>query len=72
MPYTDMWEVCDANGTIHSGTEDEMRQAFEVMTIGSETFKEEYPEVDYEDLVEKYVTDWAGDIKLVQIHEQSC
>lgn len=54
-----MWEIIDDNGTIHSGSEDEMRHAFDVMT-NSENFSE--------DEVEKFDDVWDGDIKLIEIH----
>lgn len=66
MPYTDMWEIQDNNGTIHSGTEEEMKEAFQVMQddfTGLSRLKDRR-----EELSQKWNTSWAGDLKLVQIH----
>jgi hypothetical protein len=67
MPYTDMWEIQDNNGTIHSGTEEEMKEAFQVM-------QDDFTELSglkdrREELSQKWNTSWAGDLKLVQIHD---
>lgn len=59
-------EIIDRDGVIHSGTEDEMRLAFQVMQqdwtditgLGSERKR----------LVEQYGSSWNGDLKLVEIH----
>ena len=53
-----MYEIIDNNGTIHSGNEDEMALAFSVM---------ESPEDYSQDEQDKYLTDWSGDLKLIQI-----
>ena len=65
-----MWEIIDDNGTIHSGSEDEMRKAFFVMTHLFETIQEEYElnEDDTKSLVDDYPGSWCGDLKLIQIH----
>lgn len=60
MPYTDMWEIIDDNGTIHSGTEEEMKQAFDIMKCPGDFTGE---------VVDEYYTDWDGDLRLVQIHD---
>lgn len=64
------WEIIDDNGCIHSGTEDEMRKGFFVMTNLFETIQEEYDldEDETKDLVDQYPGSWEGDLKLVQIH----
>ena len=72
MAYTDMWEIIDDNGTIHSGTEEEMRTAFKVMIsyyakVIADNMEITIKEADK--LREKWLTEWGGDIKLIQIHE---
>lgn len=64
------WEIIDNNGCIHSGTEDEMRKGFFVMTNLFETIQEEYDldEDETKDLVDQYPSSWEGDLKLIQIH----
>ena len=67
MAYTDMWEIIDNNGTIHSGTEDEMRIAFQVMQndfkgLTGLTNKRK-------ELTDHWQCEWIGDLKLIQIHE---
>lgn len=54
-----MWEIIDDNGTIHSGSEEEMTYAFDVMTHQIKVSLKE---------VKKYTTDWTGDLKLVEVH----
>lgn len=58
----DRYEILDDNGVIHSGSEDEMRRAFEVMTNddGNSDFEE--------DEIERwFLQSWDGDLKLVQV-----
>lgn len=57
-----MWEIIDNNGTIHSGNEDEMRLAFDIMTDNDAYSDEE---------VDQWASDWEGDLKLIQIHDIS-
>lgn len=57
--YTDMFEIQDNNGVIHSGTREEMELAFKVMSDTSSGTKEQR---------EEWLTEWDGDLKLVQIH----
>tara|TARA_Y100001938_G_C8040182_1_gene405736 strand:+ start:771 stop:956 length:186 start_codon:yes stop_codon:yes gene_type:complete len=57
--YTDMFEIQDNNGVIHSGAREEMELAFEVMCHPSSATKEQR---------EQYLIEWDGDLKLVQIH----
>jgi len=52
------WEIIDNAGTIHSGTEEDMRFAFRVMQE-----PDKYPKA-----AEKYNSKWMGDLKLIQIH----
>lgn len=64
------WEIIDDNGCIHSGTEEEMRKGFFVMTSLYETIQDEYELSDEEtqELVDEYPGSWKGDLKLIQIH----
>lgn len=55
-----MWEIIDKNGTIHSGDQTEMEYAFMVMCEPNEYGKA---------IRKQYVTDWEGDLKLIQIHK---
>ena len=57
--YTDMFEIQDNNGVIHSGSREEMELAFQVMRS---------PSSDNEEQKEQYLIEWDGDLKLVQIH----
>lgn len=54
------FEIIDDNGTIHSGNEDEMYQAFDVMTNSDEYSKKE---------IDKWLTATFpfGDLKLVEV-----
>jgi hypothetical protein len=53
-----MYEIIDDNGVIHSGTEKEMEEAFDVMVNPNEYSPEE---------VGKWSFDWEGDLKLVEV-----
>ena len=53
-----MYEIIDDNGVIHSGTEEEMTHAFAVM--------QEPLNYSDEDM-DKWWTDWTGDLKLVHV-----
>jgi len=69
-----MWEIIDNNGTIHAGNEDEMRKAFDVMTTEAGEYRINHPDEKinkYAELIEKWVTTWDGDLKLIQIHNIS-
>lgn len=65
-----MWQIIDDNGIIHSGTEEEMRKAFFIMTSLYETIQEEYELSDEEtqELVDDYPGSWEGDLNLIEIH----
>ena len=62
--FTDIWEVQDNNGVIHSGTEDEMRTAFDIMENGYYSYKN-HSEND----IKQWNCDWDGDLKLIQVHD---
>lgn len=54
-----MWEIADNNGTIYSGSEDEMTLAFDIMTNSNTYSKKKVKELQ---------TDWEGDLRLIQVH----
>lgn len=53
-----MFEIIDNQGTIHSGSEEEMTHAFDVMANPDEYSRKE---------VLKWGVGWEGDLKLVEI-----
>ena len=53
-----MWEITDDNGTIHSGSEEEMTKAFSIMTSPEDYSKEE---------VKEWECSQSGDLRLIQI-----
>ncbi len=53
-----MYEIIDDNGVIHSGSEEEMYKAFDVMTNSDEYSKED---------IDSYGDKWEGDLKLIQV-----
>lgn len=63
------FEIVDDNGTIHSGTEEEMKFAFETLKESFETLKINYGYRIAKERTEKWNTEWKGDLKLIQIHE---
>jgi hypothetical protein len=65
-----MWEIIDDNGTIHSGSEEEMTEAFGAMTYDFKDFCREYSYAYglAKEIQKKYKTEWSGDLKLIQIH----
>jgi hypothetical protein len=54
--YQNNWEIVDENGTIYSGSEDEMRELFNAIVHG----------VVNDNLDEDL--DWLGDLRLIQVH----
>lgn len=54
-----MWEIIDDNGTIHSGSEEEMTHAFAVMSS---------PELYSTDDINKWEYEWSGDLRLIEVH----
>lgn len=70
MPYTDMWEIIDDTGTIHSGNQEDIQKAFDVMTLTVVELMGTYNlnSSQAEKLQLDYKTDWSGDLKLIQIH----
>lgn len=59
------WQIQDETGVIHSGTEEEMREAFDCMTGEDHFLKENYSPSQ----INQWKTDWEGDLLLVQIHD---
>jgi hypothetical protein len=67
------FEVQDANGVIHSGTRDEMFDAFYCMTHSYKEVKEQFNLriiKEAEEKKEQWQTGWSGDLKLVEIHNR--
>ena len=57
-----MYEIIDDNGVIHSGSEEEMTHAFDVMCSP----------LDYDDEEnDKWWVDWSGDLKLVHVIQRT-
>ena len=66
-----MWEITDNNGTIHSGTKEEMYDAWTVMYFKDQNSIAKILSIkrkQAQELVEKYLCDWDGDLRLIQIH----
>jgi hypothetical protein len=66
-----MWKIIDDNGEVHSGSEDEMNMAWEVMTTDTDTWLENNQDISrslYRVKCDDYITDWVGDLQLVEIH----
>ena len=53
-----MYEIIDNKGTIHSGDEDTMIHAFDVMVNSDEYSKAE---------IDEWGEKWDGDLKLIQV-----
>ena len=66
-----MWEIIDDEGVVYSGTQEEMRKAFDAMTLDYTELMGIYNlnSSQAEFLKHEWTTDWEGDIKLIQIHE---
>lgn len=69
------WEIRDETGVIHSGCEEEMRNAWAVLIAGDfETYCKEYPfddDLNFEslkDVYDQYICDWEGDLELLEVH----
>lgn len=64
-----MYAIIDDNGTIHSGGEDEMREAFDSMIMDLDDFKREYEYAHglAKETQETWESDWEGDLKLIQV-----
>lgn len=52
------YEIIDKNGTIHSGNEEDMRLAYDVMTNPDKYDKQE---IDF------WSAKWTGDLKLIKV-----
>jgi len=60
-----MWEIIDDEGTVHSGNEQEMLEAFSVMT---NELDDDLSISDIRQLQHKWDCEWIGDLKLIEIH----
>lgn len=66
MANNNKWVIFDNNGVIHSGTEETMTIAFQVMQgnwVGLSGLKSERKR-----LSDLYETNWDGDLCLAEIH----
>jgi hypothetical protein len=75
------FEIIDANGTIHSGTSDEMDSAWDVMICNDlDEYLKMMGEMDVELIdpdnivaiektFEKYHCDFSGDLKLIEVYK---
>ncbi len=55
------YEIIDNDGVIHSGSEDEMLHAFDVMK------NSEYYEDEDKDEYDTWYCEWNGDLKLIKV-----
>ncbi len=64
-----MFEIIDDNGTIHSGSEEEMIKAFECMTLSVAEIASinETNTSNAEFLIQQWKSEWKGDLKLIEI-----
>lgn len=62
----DNMEIIDDNGTIHSGSEEEMREAFAAMTDDADYFDTKKA---FKEAKKTYATEWSGDLKLIVVVE---
>ena len=74
MSYTDNWEIQDENGVIHSGTKDEMEEAWDTIVHSNWSVKELaidqfVTQKSIKEARKKWLCDWVGDLKLIQIHD---
>ena len=67
---TNYWEIQDSNGVIHSGYEDEMTKAFDSMILSTTDLAETYDisEKEAVNLSKQWWCEYAGDLKLVEVH----
>ena len=59
MKDENVWEIQDNNGTIHSGTQEDMEWAWDIMLCPGDFHGED---------VDEWYTTWEGDLKLVEVH----
>ena len=65
-------EIIDNNGTIHSGTYEEMRKIYYIMTtdpaeIWNGYLAERMNTDDIESLISEYQDVWSGDLRLIKV-----
>ena len=66
------WQVQDANGVIHSGTKEEMFDAFYCMTHSNQEIADHF-DINYTEAQAKAVNwkcGWSGDLLLIEIHNR--
>lgn len=64
------WEIIDANGTVYSGSEEEMVFIWDLITMDVDLLWHKYPQYTPDELMKKkqeHVTEWTGDLKICQI-----
>jgi len=68
---SNFWEIIDKNGTIHGGSEEAMRMAFDAMILTTEEMMGTYNlnSSQAERIILEYDSGWEGDLKLVEIHD---
>lgn len=66
------WNIIDDTGVIHSGSEEEMKLAFEFMSTGlselKARYKGNYTMRQIRNMCNEYGLQWDGDLKLIEIH----
>lgn len=68
-----MWKIQDKNGVINSGTQEEMQFIWDLTTRDLEDLYSQYrssytkSSIKYEQK-ENAITDWSGDLELVEVH----
>lgn len=62
------YKIIDNQGTIHSGSEEEMTLAYDIMTLSEEEIKEiyEFDDEEYEKQCNEFKIDWTGDLELLE------
>lgn len=66
MAKIGMWEIRDEEGIVHSGTEEEMNEAWSVLTgLYCDLKSKKKQKI----LFDKWHYAWCGDIELLQVHD---
>lgn len=71
MKDENYWEIQDDNGVIHSGSESEMKMAFDIMCDQDvELLIDSWGLTRKKviTLIKEYCVDWEGDLKLIEVH----
>ena len=67
------WEIIDDNGVIHSRTEDELKEAFNIMSLYDPIMEQSpflTPQAKNVLIAanKRWICRWKGDLKLVEVH----